>query len=182
MGLFSKLLDGLVETSEALDRLHDIARGVEAVSEIKQTAAEKRAQNIVSPDYKPLEQGVRPNSVPQAETSGKSWGPVMPKEENQFNSQKPYDRYFRDVFSEAFPEYEIVEEACGYSRPGTVFTFLMEGKKILVVEVISQRTQVERLRRKCRREGMPYLRYYYDHPGWWNTKEYVVDRTRNALA
>ena len=30
-------------------------------------------------------------------------------------------------------------------------------------------------------QGIPYIRFYYDHEGWWNTKSYVIRRTSEAL-
>ena len=34
----------------------------------------------------------------------------------------------------------------------------------------------------CRaKEGVPYLRFYKDHEGWWNARSYVVSRIEKAL-
>ena len=38
-----------------------------------------------------------------------------------------------------------------------------------------------RIRKECRAAGVPYLRYYYNYHGWWNTKAYVIERTGKAL-
>ncbi len=141
-----------------------------------------RATNTVAQGYRPLEGGFAAYIGPQEAPFGISWGPKMPKEPNQFNSHKSYDRYFREVFREEFPEYEIIEENGGFSRPARVFTFWKDGKRALVVEVISQSTEARRRRNECRRMGTPYLRYYYDHEGWWNTRQYVIERTRHALS
>ena len=51
----------------------------------------------------------------------------------------------------------------------------------LVVELLSQGSDAYRLRKQCRADGIAYLRYYYDHEGWWNTKAYVIECTRGAL-
>ena len=32
-----------------------------------------------------------------------------------------------------------------------------------------------------RAQGIPYLRFYYNHEGWWNTRSYVTRRIANAL-
>ena len=134
-----------------------------------------------APNYQTADSVIRPNVSEEKPFFGVSWGDEMPKEPNQFNSHMPYDKYFREVFREAFPDYEIVEEDGGCSRPATVFTFWKGDDRALVVEVISQSTAVVKRRNQCRRTGTPYLRYYYDHAGWWNTKQYVIERTRHAL-
>ena len=112
--------------------------------------------------------------------SGDSWGPNMPAEENQFNSGLNYFDYFSGVFSGAFSQYQIDKESLKNGR-AALFTFSQAGSKKLVVEVISQSSNPYKLRNDCRAQGVPYLRYYYDHDGWWNTKSYVTRRTSKAL-
>ena len=63
----------------------------------------------------------------------------------------------------------------------TVFTFWDGTKKALVVELMPQSSSAQKQRKVCAAEGTPYLRYYYDHDGWWNTRSYVVRRTHAAL-
>ena len=58
---------------------------------------------------------------------------------------------------------------------------LKDGQKALVVELLSRSSAAAKLRRDCQREGIPYLRYYYDYEGWWNTRSYVTRRTAQAL-
>ncbi|MBR6460134.1 MAG: hypothetical protein IKS49_08320, partial [Actinomycetaceae bacterium] len=55
------------------------------------------------------------------------------------------------------------------------------GAKALVVELMSERSSAKMLRWRCENEGVPYLRFYYDHWGWWNEKSYVIERTAKAL-
>ena len=112
--------------------------------------------------------------------SGDSWGPNMPAEENQFNSSLRYQDYFTKVFTEGFPSYQIDKEDV---RNGSamLFTFSQGGIKKLVVEVISQGSSPYKVRNDCRKQGIAYLRYYYDYDGWWNTKSYVIRRTSKAL-
>lgn len=112
----------------------------------------------------------------------RSWGTEMPAEENQYSFPGSYVDYFLSVFDEEFPEYKI---ACADGKsynPSTVITFWKGGDKALVVELLSDKSEVVRLRNACRRQGIPYLRFYYNHKGWWNTRSYVVSRTRAALA
>ena len=110
-----------------------------------------------------------------------SWGPKMPDEENQFNYPGTYLEYFTKIFETEFPEYTIECSTGTGRRPVTVFTFWDGFKKALVVELLSQSSDVRKQRNICAKQGIPYLRYYYDHKGWWNTRSYVISRTRAAL-
>ncbi|MBR5947792.1 MAG: hypothetical protein IKZ82_03960 [Clostridia bacterium] len=104
----------------------------------------------------------------------------IPTRENQYNSGLGYREYFEQIFRENFPEYELgFEEAA--NRHATVVTFTKAGAKALVVELMSEKTSAKMLRWRCENEGVPYLRFYYDHWGWWNEKRYVIDRTSKAI-
>ena len=111
---------------------------------------------------------------------GVSWGTKMPAEENQFNSGKPYDQYFYDIFTEAFPTYQINNEKIRKGK-ATLFTFYNGSIKELVVEVMSENSSAMSVCFNCHKEHVPYLRFYYNHEGWWNTKKYVLNRVRNSL-
>lgn len=112
--------------------------------------------------------------------SGFSWGPDMPDEENQYNYNGTYKEYFDNVFRSEFPAYNIESSDINNGRT-TVFTFWNGSRKSLVVELLSRKSSAYKLRSECKAEGVPYLRYYYDYHGWWNTREYVKQRTHNAL-
>lgn len=120
------------------------------------------------------------NAVTPKAPSGFSWGPEMPDEENQYNYNGTYKEYFNDVFRTEFPDYTL-ESADTNNGRATVFIFYKDGQKALVVELLSRKSSADKLRSDCRKERLPYLRYYYDYHGWWNTREYVKQRTRNAL-
>ncbi len=111
--------------------------------------------------------------------SGWSWGEEMPAEANQFNYPGSYVEYFDHVFRTEFPEYRITCEQPKYD--GTLFIFWQGPQRALVVELLPQHSAAAKLRKDCLSSGIPYLRYYYDHDGWWNTYSYVRDRTRTAL-
>ncbi len=118
------------------------------------------------------------NTAPAAPSpSGFSWGAEMPDEENQFNFPGSYIEYFTKVFNEEFPDYDISR------TEGTqvTFTFTKTGSTRLIVELLKQSSGAYKTRRDCAKNGIPYLRYYIDHDGWWNTRAYVSQRTRNAL-
>ena len=109
-----------------------------------------------------------------------SYGSVMPAEENQFNYSGSYEQYFTHVFEEEFPGYEV-RKAAALRSDSTVFTFWQGGRKALVVEVMSQNSSAKKLRSDCARDGIPYLRFYHNHDGWWNTRSYVTKRVQGAL-
>ena len=112
--------------------------------------------------------------------SGFSWGEDMPAEENQYSFQGNYLAYFDMVFSQEFPQYRITREPLPKSR-STVYSFWQGDRKALVAELMSENSEANKLRASCRAQGLPYVRFYYDHDGWWNTRSYVAGRTRAAL-
>ena len=122
-------------------------------------------------------------SVREPSPSGFSWGEDMPNEECQFNYNGNYLQYFESIFRSEFPEYNIT---WAYGDPravqSVVFTFVKNGRTALIVELMSEKSNARRIRNNCQRNGISYLRYYYDHDGWWNTKAYVISRTRQALS
>ena len=68
-------------------------------------------------------------------------------------------------------------------RASNVYTyaFTKNAERCLVVELLSEHNEVYKVRNDCREQGIPYLRFYYDHDGWWNTRAYVIERMRKAL-
>ena len=77
--------------------------------------------------------------------------------------------------------FEVFERQQGYGGNTTVYTFTDGGRVVLVVELLSRKSSPVKLRQSCRQQGIPYLRFYYDYEGWWNTRAYVNDRVRKAL-
>ena len=104
----------------------------------------------------------------------------MPDEENQYNYPGNYADYFENIFRAEFPQYRL-ERIVNESWNAVIFTFRDGGREALVVELMSDRSSRQRLRRDCAARGVPYLRFYHNHAGWWNTRSYVVTRTRAAL-
>lgn len=128
-----------------------------------------------------------PVSQPQPEArgeegpSGFSWGPTIPAEENQFNYPGDYVAYFTHVFREDFPEYRVTHEKTGRGN-AAVFTFWSPaGGKSLVAEILPESSETKKLRKECAAMAIPYVRFYHNHDGWWNTRAYVTQRVRNAL-
>ena len=91
----------------------------------------------------------------------------MPDEENQYNYNGPYDQYFMDVFTQNFSTYRVAAEKVRKGR-ATVYTFWngMTNEKALIVEVRSDGSCAESIRNGARKEGVPYIRFYYNHEGW----------------
>lgn len=112
------------------------------------------------------------------------WGELMPAEENQYSFNGSYIQYFEKIFGADFSSYQI-SHAPGQGRSihhAEVFTFMNGGRVALIVELMSEKSSSRALRDKCQRDGVPYLRFYYDHDGWWNARSYVTDRVRARLS
>lgn len=179
MGLFSNLLGNSgKDLDDALNKMKNLADDILDDGQINSQPNQSSAPVANAEPLRDPEPSYS-TFVEEAEC-GDSWGPVMPSEPNQFNSGLSYQDYFSKVFNQAFPAYQIDKEDV---RNGSamVFTFSQAGSKKLVVEVISERSNPYKVRKDCRAQGIPYLRYYYDYNGWWNTESYVSRRTSKAL-
>ena len=190
MGLLSKLFGDAKTEQKVVGALKDL------VNQVKE-----KEKEFGKDDIKPQSTGANAQAAPAAvaghtgyvvssgapkvdpETApfGVSWGEEMPAEENQYNYPGNFVSYFEKLYQVEFPEYRLEKTTPGYGSPAVVFTFWQGEKKALVVEVISRKSDVYKLRKDCRAAGTPYLRYYHDAEGWWNTRAYVTNRTRAAL-
>ena len=106
----------------------------------------------------------------------------MPAEENMYNSGLAPAAYFEKIFAEDFPACIVNKEAGwgGFDR-STIYRFYDGAAQKLVVELVPDNSSAVKLREKCAKEGVPYLRFYKDHEGWWNARSYVVSRIEKAL-
>lgn len=168
MSILSKLFGKKVE-KVAEDLMKEAFRGSSTGSSSK-PAPTATASNSYSVPSAPVEE----------EPSGDSWGPRMPAEENQFSYSGNYISYFEHVYKEAFPQYQLDIQRVP-NRNAYTIEFRLDGRRALVVELMSDRSVAQRIRKACAQESIPYLRFYHDHPNWWNTRSYVVRRTREAL-
>ena len=175
MGFFSKLFGKQIE-KEATDVLKSFTQ---AAVDAQKAQNAQGAQNVntassasvaPSPSYAAEEEG----------PSGFSWGPNMPAEENQYNFSGTYEEYFDSIFLKEYSQYRVEKEVVGYNK-NLVYTFYSGDRKALVVEVIGRKSSPEKRRRECRATGVAYLRYYHNYHGWWNVKQYVIQRTNKAL-
>ncbi len=167
MGLFSKLFNNVNEADAAKRFVSDL---------FKTTQNNQNASAPAAPSH-----ATSPSSPVSSAPSGFSWGDSMPAEENQYSFNGTYLQYFDGIFRSEFSDYDIRLDYGRYTRL-PVFTFIKNGRTALVVELFSEKSCAAKLRNDCRNARIPYLRYYIDHHGWWNTKSYVITRTRSALA
>ena len=183
MGLFSKLLEQAGKEI-GLDKVaKSVSEAAEKLSgELKSAGIDiKKEPEKDAPRYQGTVIGASgAAAVTEAGESGFSWGPEMPAEENQYNYPGTYLDYFNNIFATDYAEYspEYHKEPNWKSEH---FTFYAGGSKVLVVELLSQKSNAKRIRNICRAEGVPYLRFYYDYDGWWNTRAYVKARVDKAL-
>ena len=119
-------------------------------------------------------------SAEEWSSDGDSWYDHVPAEENQYNSGLNYLQYFEKIFAEDFPDYDITREDAEPSRR-YIYRFSRGGAEALVLELMSENSSVRKTRNECEAKGMPYLRFYFDHKGWWNTRSYVTERIRAKL-
>lgn len=181
MGLFSKLLGSNADKSP-LDALKNaVNEAAKEVVSAAETVKQSLDANVSGTAERPASSAPAWNAPrPAAPASGDSWGDLMPAEENQYNFNGSYLQYFGKVFREDFPAYTVQQEP-GRDDRSPLFVFYQNGCKCLVVELKSERSTAQAIRRRCAAEGVPYLRFYYDHDGWWNTRSYVTRRVAAAL-
>lgn len=122
------------------------------------------------------------DTQPAQEYGTSYWGDLMPAEENQYSYAGNYKDYFKYIFDTEFSDYDV-----SYSIPegryneAVICKFTKNGETALAVELLSEKSCAQKFRSDCRDAGIPYLRFYYDHEGWWNVKSYVVGRIKGAL-
>ncbi|MBR4728602.1 MAG: hypothetical protein IK080_12010 [Clostridia bacterium] len=173
MGLFDKLFND-PNAQAALKQAKNLAQNV--LSE-----AQKKVDSMQKPQAASPAQTAAPVRPAASAPSGDSWGEEMPAEENQYNFNGTYDQFFQSIFRAEFPDYTVQAAPNNQNRSGMQYVFRSGDKIALVVEVMTDRSVAQKLRRACEARGIPYLRFYHDHPGWWNTRSYVVRRVRAAL-
>ena len=166
MSLLSKLL-----SKEAAKKLNDIVNAVTDTVKA-QTAA-------------PRSNAAPAASAPAAADTGAGLSiydeSVPPQEEGQYTFAGSYEEYFAQLFAAEFPGCAVTRER-PRNRDAVIFTFTRAGSTALVVEVISESSNPKKLRQDCAAAGIPYLRFYHNHPGWWNTRSYVLGRVNGALS
>ena len=180
MSFLNNLLDALKKEVKEVEN-----KVSEAVASAAKEEAEKPTQTII-----PQGQGVNGHtgivvgggSVPVSQSweEEASWYDEVPAEECQYNSGMNYLDYFSKIFREDFPEYEVALETIESGRRYK-YVFTKAGATALIVELMTEKSEANKFRRDTLRQGIPYLRFYFDHEGWWNTRAYVKERVSNAL-
>ncbi|MCR5041994.1 MAG: hypothetical protein K6C36_07865 [Clostridia bacterium] len=202
MGLFSKLFDSTKEGSDALDALKKAGRDLISETEKKAPEINSAFSELKKKGFGLADlvggatsgtPGAPAGAAGPARETGSSYGQSTgyydepPAEENQYNFDGNYIAYFEKIFSEEFPNYTVTHAPdpnntrSPFNGGATVFTFSQGGNTALIVELKSEKSESQRLRRSCEASGTPYLRFYYDHDGWWNARSYVVGRVRGVL-
>ncbi len=175
MSLLSKLFGDNKTAESAFDFMKNAAKEVVETAEKLQ----KEKSVFVSQESAQKEK-IDEAFVSPTVHAGDSWGKQMPAEENQFNYNGTYTEYFEHIFSEEFPSVQFTASQ-GMNAANPIYSFFSNGKKVLIVELKSESSSAQRFRIAAEKEGVPYLRFYYDHSGWWNTRSYVVGRMRKIL-
>ncbi|MBO4579637.1 MAG: hypothetical protein J5715_05740 [Clostridiales bacterium] len=183
MGMFDKLFGDAVRAIEnaAADAAADAAANA-VKDQFNKDVTNAAAKAGIDPATIETSQPVQ-NSVLTAEPteSGFSWGEEMPAEENQYNFSGTYRDYFEMIFREDFADLSVAKEIPEKFPRRTTYRLSRGGAVALVVELLPDTSSTKKLRNECASQGIPYVRFYYDHDGWWNTRAYVVDRIRKAL-
>ncbi|MBR0159164.1 MAG: hypothetical protein IJM24_08795 [Clostridia bacterium] len=149
----------------------------------------ENAKKDDKPEEKPEEPAQENNTSAPADNgsdaassgpSGDSWGDDMPAEENQYNYNGHFTAYFENIFNTEFAAYRY-EKAVLYEDRRIVYYFYSGDAKVLAVELMTDKSDARKFRNDCRKAGLAYVRFYFNHPGWWNTRSYVVRRIKEAL-
>ncbi len=187
MGLFDKLLGGNASANDALNTLKKAAKDVggklnsenaeEALGSILKAAKDVGAKLGVDQNA-PARQNTAPAAAP-AQASAEDYDDV-PAGDNQYNFRGSYKEYFANIFREEFPSWEVRQSDANGGKV-TLFAFYKNGSQALLVELMSDRSEANKRRRDAQAAGIAYLRFYYDHPGWWNERSYVVSRVGKVL-
>ena len=170
MSFFSKLFNGDKEAEKAA---RDILTGIFGNANQDKADAHPRQEN----NPEPAAEEVKPAS--SNAPTGPYGGDVPPAEENSFTFNGPYQSYFEKIFREDFPGYRFEKDSSKTHR--TIYTFYGAAGKQLILEVMSEKSNAKSVRKAAAQQNIPYLRFYYDHEGWWNTRSYVVERIRKVL-
>ena len=176
MSLLNGLLDKVKKEAEKVAEA--IKNEVDALKP-EEASSEAPAATVVPGGHTGIVVGG--GSVPSAPQYERDWYDEVPEEECQYNFEGPYTEYFKKIFAEDFPEY-LVKFACLEEGRRYKYTLLGKDGATLVVELMTEKSAAQKLRRECLANGTPYLRFYFDHWGWWNTRAYVKERVAKALA
>jgi len=171
MGLLSSLF-GKKAAEELGSLVKNMTEGLNLSGENKPSAAEAAPAQSTAPVSSAPEQADGP--------SGFSWGPVMPDEPNQYNFSGTFEQYFTKIFQEHFSAYALEMERSDNGKK-LLYTFRSGVSTALIVEILPKSTSVYKVRQECQAKGIPYLRFYHDYDGWWNTEAYVIQRVSKAL-
>ena len=175
MGLLSKLLGGDKNAESAEKAAKDLLNGLFGNAQAGHPTVAKQEMPFSSQPQQ------MQSSAPSGASAEDQYDSI-PAEENQYTYNGTYEQYFEHVFAEDFPacrfEKSYIDD---YGKHRVIYTFFNGAAISLVVELMPESSEAAKLRSDCIKSGTPYLRFYYDHKGWWNTRSYVVGRMRGFL-
>ena len=160
-----------------LDFLKSLQKLVEA--EANSTPGSRPAPQP-APQYTPQQSAPAPQQQPPEQWDGTPYSEYMPPVPNQFNYGGPYWEYFEEIFRTELPALSFTKETAPYGKR-LIYTFSGPAGRALVVELMSESCDSRKIRNDCQASGTPYLRFYYDHERWWNTRTYVAERLHKAV-
>ena len=176
MSFFSKLFGG---DKEAEKTARELFKGLFGENAKKDDKPEQNdTDNADTADNAAADAPV--NNVTSSGPSGDSWGEDMPEEDNQYKHEGAFWLYFEGIFNTEFAQYRYEKEVLvPFKR--IVYTFYSGDAKVLALELMSESCSAKKFRNDCNKTGVPYVRFYHDHDGWWNTRSYVVRRMKEAI-
>ena len=163
--------------SSIINKVKNEVAGKVAEAVVGEILGDKPQTGSQSTAYAP---SVEHKSAPSELDEGCGYYDRIPAEECQYNYNGNYVDYFRMIFREDFAGYEAKYSELDIGRR-SYFTLERNGRIELVVELMTEKSEANKLRNDCKETGTPYLRFYFDHFGWWNTRTYVRERVRGAL-
>ena len=171
MGILSKLFGGDKEAEKAANDLLSILAKANGPQQKPQQTQPKQEEK---PKQEPQ---------PQYDDEDLSEWEKIPAEECQYNFSGSFEQYFEHVFAEDFPGYRV--EKAYVNKPDykkrVAYSFYNGASKVLVIELMPESSEAKKFREDTKKAGISYLRFYYDHEGWWNTRTYVKQRIQAVL-
>lgn len=185
MGLFSKIMKDVAEAA-ADKKWEDAVEKVRSSEKIKDLSAKVRAgvdvleSELSARSERQAGAADAADIKPAVTQAGDSFGPTMPEEDNQYLHEGPFWTYFEDIFTAEFSDLRFEKEEVKPSK-FIVYNFYSGDTRVLMVELLSKNFTMIKLRDSYEGSGVPYVRFYIDHRGWWNTRSYVIRRIREAM-
>ena len=173
MGILSKLFGGNKDAEKT---------AAELLNSLFANAKDNKSNEQKPQNTQPQNTAPAQPKHPEYDPDLSEWEQI-PAEECQYNYGGDFEQYFEHVFAEDFPAYRT--EKAYVNKPDykkrVAYTFYSGASKVLVVELMPEGSEAKKFREDTRKSGVSYLRFYYDHEGWWNKRSYVTGRIKAVL-